>query len=56
MRLMVDVNILSVFIGIETPNEASLVETKKHQNVKNGRTLVDACARCREQGSKCGPE
>jgi radical SAM superfamily enzyme YgiQ (UPF0313 family) len=41
MRLMLDANILSVFIGIETPNEASLVETKKHQNVKSGRTLVD---------------
>ncbi|HWF85665.1 MAG TPA: radical SAM protein [Vicinamibacterales bacterium] len=41
MRLMIDANILSVFIGIESPNEASLVETRKHQNVKIGRTLVD---------------
>jgi radical SAM superfamily enzyme YgiQ (UPF0313 family) len=41
MRLMVDANILSVFIGIESPNEASIVETLKHQNVKAGRTAVD---------------
>ena len=41
MRLMIDANILSVFIGIESPNEASLVETRKHQNVKTGLTIVD---------------
>jgi radical SAM superfamily enzyme YgiQ (UPF0313 family) len=41
MRLMLAANILSVFIGIESPNEASLVETKKHQNVKAGRGLVE---------------
>ncbi len=41
MRLMLDANILSVFIGIESPNEASIVETLKHQNVKAGRTIVD---------------
>jgi hypothetical protein len=41
MRLMLDANILSVFIGIETPNEASLLETRKHQNVKAGRTVVE---------------
>ncbi len=41
MQLLLAANILSVFIGIESPNEASLVETKKHQNVKAGRTLVE---------------
>jgi radical SAM superfamily enzyme YgiQ (UPF0313 family) len=41
MRLMLDANILSVFIGIESPNEASLLETKKHQNIRVGRTLVE---------------
>jgi radical SAM superfamily enzyme YgiQ (UPF0313 family) len=41
MRLMLAANIISVFIGIESPNEASLVETKKHQNVKAGRTLIE---------------
>ena len=44
MRLMLAANILSVFIGIESPNEASLVETKKHQNVKAGRTADRARA------------
>jgi radical SAM superfamily enzyme YgiQ (UPF0313 family) len=41
MRLMIDANILSVFVGIESPNESSLVETRKHQNLKAGRTVVD---------------
>jgi radical SAM superfamily enzyme YgiQ (UPF0313 family) len=41
MRRMLAANILSVFIGIESPNDASLLEAKKHQNVKPGRTLVD---------------
>ncbi len=50
MGLMVDANILSVFIGIETPNEASLVETKKHQNVKTGRTLVERVRKVQQAG------
>ena len=37
MELMVDANIIAVFIGIESPNEASLRETKKFQNVRAGR-------------------
>ena len=41
MRLMIAANVLSVFVGIESPNEASLIETRKHQNVKATRTLVD---------------
>src|SRR4051812_27630268 len=32
MELMVEANFISVFIGIESPNEASLRETKKYQN------------------------
>ena len=44
MRLMVDANILSVFVGIESPNEASLVETRKHQNVKVGPHGGGPCA------------
>jgi radical SAM superfamily enzyme YgiQ (UPF0313 family) len=50
MRLMLAANILSVFIGIESPNEASLVETKKHQNVKAGRTLVDRVRAVQQAG------
>ena len=34
---MVEANIVAVFIGIESPNEASLRETKKFQNVRAGR-------------------
>jgi radical SAM superfamily enzyme YgiQ (UPF0313 family) len=41
MRLMVDANFFSVFIGIETPNEESLRETKKYQNVRKGGTILD---------------
>jgi len=33
MRLMVDANIDNVFVGIESPNEAALRETKKIQNL-----------------------
>ena len=50
MRLMLAANILSVFIGIESPNEASLVETKKHQNVKAGRTLVERVRAVQQAG------
>jgi radical SAM superfamily enzyme YgiQ (UPF0313 family) len=50
MRLMIDANILSVFIGIESPNEASLVETKKHQNVKARRTIVDRVRAVQQSG------
>ena len=34
MHLMAEAHIEAIFIGIETPNEASLKETKKHQNVR----------------------
>ena len=50
MRLMLAANILSVFIGIESPNEASLLETKKHQNVKAGRTLVERVRAVQQAG------
>src|SRR6185312_15573080 len=41
LRLMVDAHFVSVFIGIETPNEESLRETKKYQNVRKGGTIVE---------------
>jgi len=41
MQLMVDANIRVVFIGIETPNEAALRETKKLQNVRKGASMLD---------------
>ena len=42
MELMARCNIQSVFIGIESPNEESLKETKKFQNVREkGGTLIE---------------
>jgi len=41
LDLMVEANFGAVFIGIESPNEASLRETKKLQNVRNGTTMLD---------------
>ena len=39
MRLMADANFQCVFIGIESPNEQSLRETRKFQNVRPGATI-----------------
>ena len=42
MELMARCNIHSVFIGIESPNEESLKETKKFQNVREkGGTMIE---------------
>jgi radical SAM superfamily enzyme YgiQ (UPF0313 family) len=41
LRLMVDAHFTAVFIGIETPNEKSLRETKKHQNVRPAGTILE---------------
>src|SRR5262249_10504242 len=54
--LMVEANIHSVFIGIETPNEASLRETKKYQNVRQGGTILDRIRTIQDAGIEvwCG--
>jgi radical SAM superfamily enzyme YgiQ (UPF0313 family) len=56
MRLMVESNIANVFVGIESPNEASLRETKKLQNVRPGGSLVEKVRRIQEAGMEvmCG--
>jgi radical SAM superfamily enzyme YgiQ (UPF0313 family) len=57
MRLMVDASISEVFIGIETPNEAALRETKKIQNLRTrGGTMLDKVHRIQEMGMEvwCG--
>jgi radical SAM superfamily enzyme YgiQ (UPF0313 family) len=56
MRLMVEANIASVFVGIESPNEASLRETRKLQNVRAGGTLVEKVHRIQDAGMEvwCG--
>ncbi len=50
MQLMIDCNIQTVFIGIESPNEASLRETKKIQNVRSTGTLVEKIHRVQNAG------
>jgi radical SAM superfamily enzyme YgiQ (UPF0313 family) len=40
LRLLVDANFVSVFVGIESPNEESLRETRKFQNVRKGDSLL----------------
>src|SRR5438105_246633 len=50
MRLMVDANIISVFIGIESPNEKSLQDTKKFQNVRPAGSIVERVHRIQEAG------
>jgi radical SAM superfamily enzyme YgiQ (UPF0313 family) len=41
MQLMVDANVGVVFVGIETPNEAALRETRKLQNLRRGRSMIE---------------
>ncbi len=47
--LMVKANFRSVFVGIETPRMASLIETRKHQNV-HGDSLLAKLSRIRAGG------
>lgn len=48
IELMVEAGFVSVFIGLETPNEESLRECEKNQNLK--RDLVGAIQRLQEAG------
>jgi radical SAM superfamily enzyme YgiQ (UPF0313 family) len=50
LHLMADANFVSVFVGIESPNEASLRETKKYQNVRKGGTIVERVHRIQRAG------
>lgn len=57
IQLMVAANIQCVFIGIESPNEESLRETKKLQNVREkGGTILDKVHHIQRQGLEvwCG--
>ena len=49
LELMYEANFRSVFIGIETPREASLEETKKFQNTR-GDSMEDKLARVQRAG------
>jgi len=56
IELMIEANIISVFIGIESPNEESLKETKKLQNLRKGGTMVEKIHRIQDAGIEvwCG--
>jgi radical SAM superfamily enzyme YgiQ (UPF0313 family) len=40
LSLLAEINLVAVFVGIESPNPESLRETKKYQNVRQGGTLL----------------
>src|SRR5258708_36909855 len=50
MQLMVDVNIDTVFVGIETPNDAALRDPKKLQHVRSGGHMFDKVHRIHDAG------
>jgi radical SAM superfamily enzyme YgiQ (UPF0313 family) len=50
MRLMVEANICLLFVGIESPNEASLREARKLQNVRAGGSMVEKVRRIQDAG------
>jgi radical SAM superfamily enzyme YgiQ (UPF0313 family) len=56
MRLMADANVTSVFVGIESPDEAALRETKKYQNVRGGDTILGRVRKIQDAGLEvwCG--
>lgn len=56
MELMDAANIQVVFIGIESPNEESLRETKKYQNVRKDGSAVDRVRKIQDSGLEvwCG--
>jgi radical SAM superfamily enzyme YgiQ (UPF0313 family) len=56
LDLMVEANFIATFIGIESPSEESLRETKKYQNVREGGTLLEKVTRIQDAGMEvwCG--
>src|SRR5437660_7298501 len=56
LELMVDAGILSVFVGIESPNEQSLRETRKLQNVRPAGTILERVHKIQRAGLEvwCG--
>jgi radical SAM superfamily enzyme YgiQ (UPF0313 family) len=56
MELMVQANFIATFVGIESPDEGSLREAKKYQNVRAGGTLLEKVRRIQEAGMEvwCG--
>ncbi len=56
MELMTRANFVATFVGIESPDEDSLREAKKYQNVRKGGTLLEKVKRIQEAGMEvwCG--
>jgi radical SAM superfamily enzyme YgiQ (UPF0313 family) len=56
MALMVEANFVATFIGIESPDEDSLREAKKYQNVRAGGTMLEKVHRVQDAGMEvwCG--
>ena len=50
MQLMTAANIAVVFVGVESPNEDALRETRKLQNLRRGGSMVDKVHRIQEAG------
>jgi radical SAM superfamily enzyme YgiQ (UPF0313 family) len=50
MQLLVEANVQSVFIGVESPNEESLRETKKVHNLRPGGSIADKVKRIQRAG------
>jgi len=50
LELMVAANFVHMFVGIETPNAASLRETKKLQNLRKGGTMIEKVHRIQDAG------
>jgi len=50
IELMATANVGALFVGIESPNEESLRETRKLQNVRRGGTLVEKVRRIQDAG------
>ncbi|MBV8126104.1 MAG: DUF4070 domain-containing protein [Planctomycetaceae bacterium] len=56
LDLMVEASFIATFIGIESPSEDALRETKKFQNVREGGTLLEKVHRIQDAGMEvwCG--
>jgi radical SAM superfamily enzyme YgiQ (UPF0313 family) len=56
MAMMAEADFIAVFVGIESPDEDSLREAKKYQNVRAGGTLLKKVRRIQDAGMEvwCG--
>ncbi len=50
MELFIEANIQAIFVGVESPNAASLQETKKLQNLRPGGTIAEKIHRIQAAG------